>query len=71
MTDLINEAHSIILEYNPQLAQCWIDQPSRRVDLARAFGRGFVKNEGDDMPEFCWFVLRMALADQKLRKLAA
>jgi len=72
MTNLnaaISEAAEIIRMYNAQLAEAWMNQPFRRVDIASAFSRGFVVNPEDDAPAFCSIVLRIAYADKEMRQL--
>ena len=71
MQQLINEAAAIIRQYNVALADAFLAQPFRRVELACAFSRGFVQNPEDDAPEFCNLVLRVAYADKEARRLAA
>jgi hypothetical protein len=71
MDDLIKEAASIIRDYDPALAEAFISNPFRRIDLACAFSSGFVKSPEDDAPEFCNIILRVAYADRDARRLAA
>ena len=70
MADLIKNAGDIIAKYNPDLAACWLTQPFRREQIACAFSRGFVKNAQDDPPAFCMTILKVALADKKMRQLS-
>jgi hypothetical protein len=62
------QAAAVIREYNPALADCWMLQPSRRVDLAQAFAAGFKPDQYGDVPAVCWEVIRSALADREARK---
>jgi len=62
------QAAAVIREYNPALADCWIRQPSRRVDLAQAFAAGFKPDEYGDVPAVCWEVIRSAFADREARR---
>lgn len=50
MQDLINEAAEVIRHYNPALADAWITDGWRRVDLALAFAAGFKHASVDDDP---------------------
>lgn len=59
---------AMISEYNPALADCWLRQPHRRMDLARAFAAGFSANEYGDLPAVCWAVIKAALADSEARR---
>lgn len=70
MTDLINNAAAIIAKYNEELSRAWLSQPFRREQIACAFSRGFVKSEQDDPPAFCMTVLKIALLEKKMRRLA-
>jgi len=58
----------MIREYNPALADCWIRQPHRRLDLARAFAAGFSTDEYGELPAVCWAVIRAALAHREDRR---
>ena len=58
---------AMIRQYNPALADCWIRQPYRRLDLANAFAAGFSPDEYGDLPAVCWAVIRSALADKEAR----
>jgi hypothetical protein len=58
----------MIREYNPALADCWIRQPHRRLDLARAFAAGFSPDEFGELPAVCWAVIRAALAHGDARR---
>ena len=71
MIDLLNSAADIIRGYNSDLASAFLAHPFRRVDIARAFSRGFVEREDQDPPEHCVLVLRVALADRENRRLNA
>ena len=67
----MNAAHKtaeMIREYNPALADCWIRQPHRRLDLARAFAAGFSADEYGELPAVCWAVIRAALAHGEARR---
>ena len=66
-TDIINDAASLIADYNPSLAAMFINQPFKRVDIACAFSRGFVKSPGDDMPKVASIVIRIAMLDKEIR----
>lgn len=55
-------------KYNAALADCYLRQPFRRVDLARAFAAGFKPDKYGDVPSVCWEVVRSALADREVRK---
>jgi hypothetical protein len=57
----------LIRRYNPALADCYISQPFRRVDLAKAFANGFTPDDSGDLPPVAWSVIRAALADQRAR----
>ena len=70
-TNIITEAAAIIRKYNPRLAAEFIASPFRRVDLAHAFARGFVKNESDDVHPLGSLVIRVALADRQARQASA
>lgn len=59
---------SIIRTYNAALADCYIRQPFRRVDLAYAFAAGFATNQYGDLPSCCYEVIRLALADRESGK---
>jgi hypothetical protein len=59
---------NLIREYNAALADCYVRQPFRRVDLARAFAAGFKPDQHGDVPAVCWEVVRSALADCEARK---
>jgi hypothetical protein len=61
------QAASTIRQYNPALADCWICQPSRRVDLAQAFAAGFKPDQYGEVPAMCWDVIRCALAERESR----
>jgi hypothetical protein len=67
MNAAINTA-ALIRKYNPALADCWIRQPYRRLDLARAFAAGFSADEYGELPAICWTVIRSALADSEARR---
>jgi hypothetical protein len=67
LTAAISEAAEIIRMYNAQLAEMWMTQPFKRVEIANSFSRGFVKNEEDDAPAFCSLIIRIAYADQEYR----
>ena len=58
----------MIREYNPALADCWIRQPHRRLDLARAFAAGFSTDQYGELPAVCWEVIREALAHGEARR---
>jgi hypothetical protein len=58
----------LIRQYNPALAECWIRQPYRRLDLANAFAAGFSEDQYGDLPAVCWAVIRSALADSEARQ---
>ena len=59
---------ALIREYNPALANCWISQPFRRLDLARAFAAGFAADQYGELPAVCWTVIQSALADSESRR---
>lgn len=63
----VAEAAAIIRTYNPALADCWLRQPFRRLDLARAFAAGFAVNEWGEAPPVAYEVIRVALADREAR----
>ena len=65
MSNLIKEASEIIAEYNKELATKFVNEPFNRVNIARSFSRGFVKNPEDDAPSFCYTILKVALLDSK------
>lgn len=67
MNDLINETAALIRQYNPRLAEAFINQPFRRVDLAQAFSRGFADSIGGDIHPAANAVLRVAYADRDAR----
>jgi len=70
MQDLILEVSELIAKYNKPLSVAFINQPFNRVNLARAFSRGFVKNVEDDAPNFCYTIVRIAMLDKECRKSA-
>lgn len=57
-----------IRQYNPTLADCYLRQPFRRVDLAYAFAAGFKVNQWGDAPKVAVEVIRAALADREARR---
>ena len=67
--ELIEDTATLIAEYNPQLADAWRSKPFKRVDLAYAFARGFVKNEEDDINPIASIVIQASLLDQQVRKI--
>ena len=72
MNDLINNAAALIAMYNPKLADCFRDQPRRRVDLAHAFAAGFTGGDiSKDIHPSAMIVMRIAYADREARRLAA
>lgn len=64
----INNAAALIREYNPALADCWMRQPHRRLDLARAFAAGFPVDQHGEIPALCWDIIKVALADVESRR---
>lgn len=58
----------LIRKHNAAIADCYIRQPWRRVDLARAFAAGFKPDQYGDVPAVCWTVLRAAMADSESRR---
>lgn len=68
---LVNEAADVLRSFSEELAHAWLTQPFRRVDLALAFARGFVKNETDDPHPTGQLVLRVAFADRQYRSALA
>lgn len=58
----------VIRQYNAALADCYLRQPLRRVDLANAFAAGFKPDQYGDVPSVCWGVIRSALADREARR---
>lgn len=71
MHNLITETADLIRQYNPRLAAAFEAQPFRRVELARAFARGFVTDAADDVHPVAAAVLRVAYADRDARIAAA
>ena len=67
----VAKAAAVIRQYNPALADCWICQPSRRLDLANAFAAGFKPDQYGELPSLCWDVIRVALADLEKRRAMA
>jgi hypothetical protein len=67
MHSIITNAAAIIANYNPTLANLFIAQPLRRVDLAYAFSAGFAKNEYGDINATASLVIRAALLDRESR----
>ena len=59
---------ALIRQYNPALANCWMSQPYRRLDLARAFAAGFAADQYGEIPAVCWTVIQSALADREARR---
>ena len=57
-----------IRQHNPALADCYIRQPFRRVDLAQAFAAGFSVDQFGELPAVCWVVIRAAIADREARR---
>lgn len=68
MENLIKEAAGLISEYDRDLARIFESQPFNRVSIARAFARGLVRNEEDDIHPAADLVLRVAIMDQESRK---
>ncbi len=66
-TDIINSAAALIAKYNPTLADCFRNEPFRRVNLALAFAAGFKRNEHDDVHPVASLILRVAYADREAR----
>lgn len=60
---IINEAASLIREFNPRLADAFIAQPFNRVALAKAFRAGF-KAQSVYSEKVCQFVETVARRDQ-------
>jgi len=67
MTTIITNAAAIIANYNPTLADLFIAQPLRRVDLAFAFAAGFAENEYGDIHPTASLIIRAALCDRENR----
>ena len=65
---LITNTAAIIANYNPTLANLFINQPLRRVDLAYAFAAGFNKNEYGDIHPVAMLVIRAAYFDRDERQ---
>lgn len=65
LQDAIEQSSRIISEYNPVLADCFLIEPWRRIDLAEAFARGF-----KDPPAFCAAIIRVAELDREIRQAA-
>jgi len=65
---LVNGVTALLMDFSEGLAEAWATQPFRRVDLARAFARGFVKNPEDDPHPTALLVLKVAMLDQDLRR---
>lgn len=68
MKNIINKAAGLIRKFDPALAQAWVDQPFRRVDLATAFARGFANDECDDVNPTADLVLQISFWDRDMRQ---
>lgn len=70
MHNVIKSAAELIATYNPKLADCFRNQPLRRVDLAHAFAAGFAGGDpSKDIHPVASLVLRVAYADREARRL--
>ena len=65
---LIAEAADLIRPFSAELADAFIAEPFRRVDLALGFAAGFATEESDDIDPRASLVLRVAFADRDLRR---
>jgi hypothetical protein len=65
--DIIADAAALIATYNPALADCFRNEPFRRVNLALAFAAGFRKSVNDDIHPTASMVLRVAYLDRQTR----
>ena len=68
--ELINDAANVLAQFSVELAEAFRSQPFRRVDLARAFARGFVRDSGEDIHPTAEVILRVALLDREMRAAA-
>ena len=66
--ELIEGTVALIAQYSPACAEAFRTQPFRRLLLARAFCRGFVKNAEDDIHPDGELVLRVAMMDKDHRE---
>lgn len=67
MEDLIQMVSEMLSQYSPELGRSYQDQPFNRINLVLGFGRGFVENETDDIPEMVSLMLRVSYLDRDSR----
>lgn len=68
LEQLVGEAADLLRPFNEELANAFLNEPFRRVDLALAFASGFAKEDTDDIHPTASLVLRVALFDRDSRR---
>ena len=65
--DLITYTANLIRDFDNDLADAFLNDTFRRVDLAFAFAKGFAKNDTDDVHPTASLVIQVALFDRRSR----
>lgn len=68
LEQLVREAADLLRPFSQDLADAFLSDPFRRVDLAFAFASGFAKDETDDVHPTASLVIQVALFDRDSRR---